>query len=50
MFTPKMINKIYGLDAKVELLDKADVSKEETGTKVTLSMKLKNKEYESNNH
>ena len=37
----EMINKIYSLDAKEQLIDKADTSTSETGTKVILSMKLK---------
>lgn len=36
-----MINKIYDLDAKVNIVDKSDLSGSETGTRVTLSMKLK---------
>lgn len=34
-------NEIYDLDAKVEMLDKTEISKNETGTRVILSMKLK---------
>ena len=39
-----MINEIYNLDAKVRMLDKSDISDNETGTRVILSMKLKIKE------
>lgn len=36
-----MINEIYKLDASVQMFDKSDVSDNETGTRVILSMKLK---------
>ncbi|MDF1696391.1 MAG: histidine kinase [Saprospiraceae bacterium] len=37
----EMINKIYHLNASVQLIDKSDISESESGTKVTLSMKMK---------
>ena len=36
-----MINEIYKLNANVKIKDKSDLNDTETGTKVTLSMKLK---------
>ena len=39
-----MINEIYKLNANVKIQDKSDISDFQTGTKVSLSMKLKMKE------